>query len=107
MNEALSFGDVLLAPTYSEINSRSEIDLSVEMGAGLKLRLPVISSPMDTVSESNMAIVMEDNGGVSIIHRYCSMEKQAEMVRTFYERRAGNVGAAVGMTGDFWKERIC
>ena len=50
MKETLSYDDVLLEPQYSDISSRSEIDISVDMGAHLKLEIPIISSPMDTVT---------------------------------------------------------
>lgn len=61
-NEALSYDDILLSPQYSDIRSRSEIDTSIDLGNNLVLELPVFSSPMDTVSESEMAIALANNG---------------------------------------------
>jgi len=75
-----TYDDVLIIPQYSEINSRKDVDLSVDLGHGIKLKLPVIASPMDTVCGSNMAINMARAGGLGIIHRYCSIEEQVEMV---------------------------
>ena len=104
--EGLTFDDVLLCPKYSEIRSRREIDISNNLGSLLKLELPIISSCMDTVTEENMAIQMSLEGGLGIIHRYCSIVRQVEMVRICNEHPAGtiDVGAAIGVTGDF-KER--
>ena len=66
----LSYDDVLLVPRYSDIRSRTEIDLTSDLGRGLILNSPVISSPMDTVSEAPMAVAMSNFGGVAVIHRY-------------------------------------
>jgi len=93
-----SFGDVLLVPQKSDIESRSEIDISVNLGSR-SYPLPVISSPMDTVTESAMANCMAEVGGFGIVHRYCSIKDQCAMLSV--TRRA----AAVGVVGDF-KERV-
>ena len=107
---ALSYDDVLLLPQYSEIRSRKEVDVGTTLGwheeRKIKLGLPVISSPMDTVTGPLMAECMNRFGGVGIIHRYCTIDEQTDMVRLAKENRfrteAGvQVGAAVGVTGDF------
>ena len=96
MKKAYTYDDVLLVPQYSDIRSRSEVDISGRLGE-LKLTLPIISSPMDTVTESEMARTMRSEGGVGVIHRYNTIFEQCEMVK-----KAGvGVGAAVGVTGDF------
>ena len=79
------FDDVLLLPKYSTIKSRKEVDLTCELSAEpdkrtLKLKSPLISSPMDTVSGSEMAIAMALNGGLGIIHRFMSEEEQLKQV---------------------------
>jgi len=103
-NKVLSYDDVLLKPQYSGIRSRSEIDISTDLGNSLSLELPVISSPMDTISETPMAITMSKHGGAGVIHRYCSIEKQCRMVHMTidlsYEDKP-TVGAAVGVTDDY------
>jgi len=100
--EALSFDDVLLVPCYSDVCSRSEVDISSDLGAGIKLELPIIASPMDTISESEMAIAMSSAGGGAIIHRYNTISEQIELVeRATKTSLATNVGAAIGVTGDY------
>jgi IMP dehydrogenase len=100
MRESLSFDDVLLAPKYSDIKSRKEVETSSELDDKFKFDLPIISSPMDTVTETVMASTMAAAGGLGIIHRYNTIEQQAVLLAEVTGPRA----AAVGMTGDF-KER--
>ena len=105
-NEKLAFDDVLLQPQYSLIKSRSDIDLSNNLDSNIKLKIPIISSPMDTVTEAPMARQMHELGGLGIIHRYNSIEEQAAMVRSVAAAGASNVAAAIGVTSDF-EERSC
>jgi len=95
----LSFDDVLLVPKYSDIISRAEIDISSGF-AGKRYDLPIISSPMDTVTESSMAISMSERGALGIIHRYSSVEEQTSLTRQV-SVTSGRAAAAVGVTGDF------
>lgn len=101
MIEALTYDDVLLLPQYSDITSRTEVDVATDLGGSLKLDLPIISSPMDTVTEVNMALATSEFGAASIIHRYNTPEQQASMVARAVSMGARNVGAAVGVTGDY------
>ncbi len=102
MKKCLSFDDVLLEPKYSEIFSRSEISLNSSLGSsenvGLNFSLPIISSPMDTVTEGEMAQAMYNCGGLGIIHRYNSIRDQALLVKSCDEAL---VGAAIGVSGDY------
>jgi len=95
---ALSYDDVLLVPRYSDIKTRSEIDIGTTLRNGVNLSLPIISSPMDTVSESAMATAMNNAGGIAIIHRYNTIEEQVAQIK---ETKGSMVGAAVGITGDY------
>ena len=97
LQKTLSFDDVLLIPQMSDIRSRKEIDLTSEMG-GTQFSLPIISSPMDTVTGAEMCKVMAKHGGVGILHRYNTIEEQVSMLRQTEQRTAG---AAIGVTGDF------
>ncbi|MGQ9902500.1 MAG: IMP dehydrogenase [Fimbriimonadales bacterium] len=76
LTEALSFDDVLLLPNHSEVLP-SEVDIRTVLVGGIQLRTPIVSSPMDTVTESRMAIALAREGGVGVIHRNMPIEKQA------------------------------
>jgi IMP dehydrogenase len=80
LRRALAFDDVLLVPRKSEIPSRLAVDPSVDVG-GIKLGIPLISSPMDTVTEGLMAKQLGLLGGLGIIHRYCSVSEQIAHLR--------------------------
>ena len=73
MKEFLSFDDTLILPRFSDIRSRSEVDVSTNL-CGLNLKLPVISSNMDTITGHKMATEMCLNGGVGALHRFMSIE---------------------------------
>ncbi len=107
MNKAISYDDVLLVPAYSDIKSRSEVDISIDLGNNLRLDVPILASPMDTISESSMAVEVGRLGGAAVIHRYNTVEMQARMIslakdiaRTTHSIEL-NVGAAVGVSGDY------
>jgi len=103
LQTALTFDDVLLVPKYSSITSRSEVDLKLNLDPTRQLSLPVISSPMDTVTEVEMAVTMSKHGGLGIIHRYNSIQEQVKLVCDAKQAGAKLVGAAVGSTGDFYE----
>jgi IMP dehydrogenase len=98
MRNCVSFDDVLLAPCYSDIVSRKDISLDCKLGPELEFRIPIISSPMDTVTESAMVKSIHEAGGLGIIHRYNTIKEQAFMV---HEAQHCNVGAAIGVSGDY------
>jgi IMP dehydrogenase len=101
-NMHYTLDDILLQPQYSEIRSRSEVDLTTDLGGGVVLKFPIISSPMDTVTDAKMATRLALCGGLGIIHRYNSIARQAAAVRVAaYDSKYGNVGAAIGTTGDY------
>jgi IMP dehydrogenase len=76
----LTFDDVLLVPKHSAIRSRSAVDTSTWLVPGIRLAIPIISANMDTVTEAEMAIAMAQAGGIGIIHRFMSIERQASLV---------------------------
>jgi len=99
-NKSLSYDDVLLAPQFSDIESRVGIEIGASLDDNLKFDLPIIASPMDTVTEATMAQAVENVGGVGVVHRYTTIDEQVEMVRSTTQNEH-RVGAAVGVTGDF------
>lgn len=98
---ALTYDDVLLVPQYSQIESRTQVDLSVPFEPNFNLSIPIISSPMDTITGANMAAMMFRMGGLGVIHRYNSIEKQASLVKKALKQGGFLCGAAVGVTGDY------
>jgi IMP dehydrogenase len=77
----LTFDDVLLVPRRSNIRSRSEVDTSTWLVPGICMAIPIISANMDTVTETPMAIAMAQSGGLGVIHRFMTIERQADAVR--------------------------
>ena len=86
MSSALSYDDVLLKPQYSDIRSRTEVSTQTDLGNGLVLRVPILASPMDTISEAPMAMAVGLYGGAAIIHRYNSIQEQADIITMAKER---------------------
>lgn len=78
--ESLTFDDVLLIPAESDVLPK-EVDLSVELSDRIKLKIPVISAGMDTVTESKMAIAMARQGGLGVVHKNMNIEDQADEVQ--------------------------
>jgi IMP dehydrogenase len=102
----LTFDDTLLIPGYSDF-SRENISLSTNFSKRIKISIPLVSAPMDTVTESRLAIALARSGGIGIIHRNLSVEDQAVEVKEVKKahptssRRALLVGAAVGVSDGF------
>jgi IMP dehydrogenase len=97
---ALSYDDVLLVPQFSEIDSRSDVDLSVQLSPKINLKIPITSSPMSDISSVKFAIKLSGYGGLSYLHRFSSPEKQADNVAKIKSKGA-IVGAAVGCRDGF------
>lgn len=95
----LSYDDVLLKPQYSDIKSRSEIDISSDLTNGVVLRLPMLSSPMDTISEGAMGNAMGFSGASAIIHRYNTIQEQ--LIELNKVESPCMIGAAIGISGDY------
>ena len=79
IGESITFDDVLLVPSYSEVIP-NQVDLSTTLTKTIKLNIPMMSASMDTVTEHRMAIAMARQGGIGIIHKNMSIEAQAEEV---------------------------
>ena len=87
--EGLTFDDVLLVPKYSDITSRSQTNLSTKLSRNISINIPFVSANMDTVTESSMAVTMARAGGIGIIHRFLTIQEQANEVLKV--KRAGSV----------------
>jgi len=94
IKEALTFDDVTLAPKYSEILP-SEVNTAVQLTKNLKLKIPLLSSAMDTVTESKMAIAIAKSGGIGVIHRNLDIKNQILEIKKVKKQKL-LVGAAVG-----------
>lgn len=86
---ALTFDDVLLVPKRSAVISRSAVSTSTWLTPAIRMAIPIISANMDTVTETRMAIAIAQQGGIGIIHRFMSIDQQADMVRKV--KRAENL----------------
>ncbi len=94
IKESLTFDDVLLLPKYSDVLP-SETDISLSLTSKIKLRVPFLSSAMDTVTESRMAIAIAEAGGIGIIHRNLNIKEQTKEIIKVKKKKLF-VGAAVG-----------
>ncbi|MCB9338881.1 MAG: IMP dehydrogenase [Lewinellaceae bacterium] len=97
--EALTFDDVLLVPSYSEVLPR-EVDISTQFTTGIRLRIPIVSAAMDTVTEEKLAIGLARQGGIGIIHKNMSIADQAEQVRKVKRSESGMIIDPVTLHGD-------
>src|SRR5215510_11073632 len=86
----LTFDDVLLLPAHSEILP-GDADTAARLSRRITLRLPLVSSAMDTVTEARMAIAMARHGGVGVLHRNLSIEEQAQQVDLVKRSEAGMI----------------
>jgi IMP dehydrogenase len=98
MIEYLTYDDIQILPKYSEVKHRADCSTSTYVTKNWELKIPIVSSPMDTVTEHEMAYEMSRLGGMGIIHRFLSIEEQSKIVD---ELNTHMVGAAIGVTGDF------
>lgn len=89
-HDALTFDDVLLIPGYSEVLP-NEVSLKTRLTKKIELNLPLVSAAMDTVTEANLAIAMAQEGGIGIVHKNMTIEKQAATVRAVKKFESGVV----------------
>ena len=94
IKEALTFDDVTLKPKYSEVLP-SEVETKTQLSKNLSLKIPILSSAMDTVTESKMAIAIAESGGIGVIHRNLDIKKQILEIKKVKSKKL-IVGAAIG-----------
>ena len=95
----LTFDDVLLLPAYSEVMP-SEVDTSTRLTRNIRLEIPLVSAAMDTVTEARLAIAIAQQGGIGIIHRNLSIDRQAEEVDKVKRSESGMIVDPITMTAD-------
>lgn len=88
--EALTYDDVLLLPAYSEVLPHNT-DTTSQLTRNIRINIPLLSAAMDTVTESELAIAMAQEGGIGIIHKNMSIKKQAEQVRRVKRSESGMI----------------
>lgn len=123
MNYAYTYDDIQIIPKYSEVQSRSECNLKTRFTRNYKIQIPLVSSPMDTVTESEMATAIYSYGGVGIVHRFMTIDQQCYEISEIEEatnlmgkeKHVANIdkikqivngeftpiAAAIGATGDY------
>jgi IMP dehydrogenase len=103
-SRGLTFDDVLIVPAKSEVRSRRDPSLRTQLTKKITIETPVLSANMDTVTESDMAIAMNNLGGIGILHRFASIESQVQFVQQVKSSGAKNISASIGVNDDY-KER--
>lgn len=96
LSEGITFDDVLLVPRYSETLPR-DANTSAKLTRGITLRIPIVSAAMDTVTESAMSIAIAREGGMGIIHKNMSIERQAEEVDRVKRSESGMIRKPITM----------
>ncbi len=95
---AFNFDDLMLLPGFSETRSR-DINMETRFSTNIRLRTPLVSSPMDTVTETRMAIAMAESGGIGVLHRNMTPEEQLRMVHEVKEHEPQGENATVDRDG--------
>ena len=98
-HDALTFDDVLLLPAYSDVLP-SDVRLTTRLTRGISLNIPIISAAMDTVTEARLAIAMAQEGGIGVIHKNLSVERQAREVRQVKKYESGVILDPITITPD-------
>ncbi len=99
VGEGLTYDDVLLVPAFSEVLPR-EVNIQAKFTKNITLNVPVVSAAMDTVTESEMAIAMARVGGIGVLHKNMSIEKQANEVKKVKRSESGMILEPVTVTKD-------
>ena len=99
VKEGLTFDDVLLIPSYSEVLPY-QVDLSTHLTDKIKLNIPLLSASMDTVTEYELAIAIAREGGIGIIHKNMSIEAQAHQVRKVKRAENGMIYDPITIKAD-------
>ncbi|MBN1682075.1 IMP dehydrogenase [Candidatus Bathyarchaeota archaeon] len=102
---ALTFNDVILLPGWTTLEP-SEAIVTTKLTEKIKLNVPFVSSPMDTVTEAEMAIALARNGGLGVLHRNCSLEEEVDMARAVKRAEAVIIRDVITVTPDTTVEKL-
>lgn len=98
---ALTYDDIQLVPEYSDVESRQSVSLTSRITTNYSLEIPIIAAPMPTVCEYEMALKLSELGAIGCVHRFMSIEEQANIVKRLFAVNGGLLMAAVGANGDY------
>ena len=108
MKKCYTYDDVNIIPKYSEIEHRDKINISTRLTKKTIIDIPIVTSPMDTITEYDMALEMMKLGGVGVVHRFMSIDEQVEIIKELKKIRDVNIEivnssicAAIGVTDDY------
>jgi IMP dehydrogenase len=102
-NRAYTFDDVLLVPCRSSVTSRFDVNLEAQFTRRHRLKIPIVAANMDTISEFEMCVAMNEAGGTAILHRFMSIQEQVEQVKKIrekFKKGVGTIAASVGVSQD-------
>jgi IMP dehydrogenase len=105
--ESLAFDDLMLVPKYSEVGSRSDVNLSVDLGKGIKISAPFVPSNMKTITELAMAQLAYEQKGLAIFHRFAEFSSQLEWletIKTWGEDAVNHIGFSVGVKSEHYEQ---
>ena len=105
LEQGIAYDDVLLVPQYSEILP-SDVELASNLTKKIKLKVPILSAAMDTVTEADMAISLASEGGIGIIHKNMSVDEQARQVRIVKKYESGVISDPVTATSNMTVSEI-
>ena len=110
MRKCYTYDDINIVPKYSEIEHRDKVNIRTRFTKKTEIAYPIVSSPMDTVTEFDMAKEMLEWGGVGVIHRFQSIEKQSKMMKSVWRNWDSYFDIGDGQTldecYDEWYESI-
>ena len=99
VEEALTFDDVMLIPARSSVLPK-DVNFQAELSDGFELRIPIISAAMDTVTDSKLAIALAQEGGIGVVHRNMSIERQAAEIDRVKRSESGMINQPITMHPD-------
>ena len=100
----LTYDDVQIKPKFSDIEHRKDCNTITQVTKNVHLEIPLVSSPMDTVTGFHMAVEMDKLGGMGFLHRFKTPKDTAYDIEMFrHQRPSGTIGASIGVTGDYLK----